>query len=233
MTIFLEKIFISQFGAINPPWIHKDVFYKLPFNFCDRWCERCNLSGICRVYQKEKEREKSFEETKKLLEKEIKRLKIIITDEDDKRFEAEEGRKNKLMKNNHLTQISKKLSYCLVKLVEDLHYYLFEETLKELKEPLEILTYYIHFFSVKIQRAILSEIEERQMKYEDSTYDSKNSAFLSYVAIVKIINSLKIISKFKNLHFQIKQKIKKLILLFEDLNGVLAGKFGLTLIKSL
>src|SRR3989338_6689444 len=100
---FIDKIFISQFGAIKPPWIHKEVFYKLPFNFCDRWCERCNLSGICRVYQKEKEQEKrfmkqgidpkstkamflsmteSFEETKKLLEKDMKRLKIKISKED-------------------------------------------------------------------------------------------------------------------------------------------------------
>jgi hypothetical protein len=46
----LEKIFLNQFGAIKPPWIDKDVFYKLPFNFCDRFCERCqfqkNLSGF-------------------------------------------------------------------------------------------------------------------------------------------------------------------------------------------
>lgn len=111
---FLDKIFISQFGAINPPWIHKEVFYKLPFNFCDRWCERCKLSGICRVYQKEKEQEKrfikqgidpkstkamflsmseSFEETKKLLEKDINRLKIKITKEDDIKFEKEVDKK--------------------------------------------------------------------------------------------------------------------------------------------
>ena len=251
-TSFLEKIFISQFGAIKPSWIHKEVFYKLPFNFCDRWCERCKLSGICRVYQKEKESEKrfikrfikqgidpksteamllhiseSFEETKKLLEKDMKRLKIKITKEDDIRFEKEEDKKDKLVENDQLTQISKKLCISLVKLVEDLRYYFLEETPREIKEPLKILNYYMSFFSVKIHRAILSNIEEKEMKYEDTTFDSKNSAFLSCVSIVKIINSLKTISNFKSLHPKISQKILNLISLFENLNFVLKERFNL------
>jgi len=245
---FLNKIFISQFGAINPPWIHKEVFYKLPFNFCDRWCERCNLSGICRVYQKEKESEKKFikqgidpksteamlfhisegfEETKKLLEKDMKRLKIKITKEDNMNFEKEEDKKDKLVENDELTKISKKLCLSLVKLVEDLHYYFLEETPIEIKEPLKILNYYMSFFSVKIHRAILSNIEEKEMKYEDTTFDSKNSAFLSCVSIVKIINSLKTISNFKSLHPKISQKILNLISLFENLNFVLKERFNL------
>jgi hypothetical protein len=46
----LEKIFLNQFGAIKLPWINKDVFYKLPFNFCDRFCERRQFQKICRVF---------------------------------------------------------------------------------------------------------------------------------------------------------------------------------------
>lgn len=245
---FLEKIFISQFGAINPPWIHKDVFYKLPFNFCDRWCERCKLSKICRVYQKEKEQEKrfikqgidpkstkaiflsmteSFEETKKLLEKDMKKLKIKITKEDNLKFEKEEDKKDKLVENDELTKISKKLCLSLVKLVEDLHYYFLEETPKEIKEPLEILNYYMLFFSVKIHRAIFSGIEEKEMKYEDSTFDSKNSAFLSYISVVKIINALKNISDYKNIDLNLNNKIAKYLSLFENLNSVLKERFDL------
>lgn len=246
-AFFLEKIFISQFGAINPLWIHKDVFYKLPFNFCDRWCERCNLSGICRVYQKEKESEKkfikqginpkstkamflsmteNFEETKKLLEKDMKRLKIKITKEDDIKFEKEEDKKDKLVKNDQLTQVSKKLAFKLVKLVEDLHYYFLEEIPKEIKEPLRIINYYILFFSVKIHRAILSDIEEKEMKYEDTTFDSKNSGFLSYVSIIKIINALKNISVYKNLDHNLRKKVIKYLSLFENLNLILKERFN-------
>lgn len=245
---FLNKIFISQFGAINPPWIHKDVFYKLPFNFCDRWCERCKLSNICRVYQKEKESQKrfikqridpkstkamflsmneSFAETKKLLEKDMKRLKI--TKEDDMMFEKEEDKKDKLVENDQLNQISKKLAFKLVKLAEDLHYYFLEETPREIKEPLKILNYYMLFFSVKINRAVFSGIEEKEMKYEDTTFDSKNSAFLSYVSIVKIINALRIISLHKNLDRDLSKKVIKYLSLFENLNLVLKERFDLDL----
>jgi hypothetical protein len=248
VSSLFTKIFINQSGAIKPPWIHKDTFYKLVFNFCDRWCERCKLSGICRVYQKEREREKrfikqgidpksweatfitvkeSFQETLILLEKEMKRLKIKITEEDSKRYEKEDKRKEKSAKNDRLYNVSLKLNYSLVKLVEDLNFYFLEEKPKNIEEPLEILSYYMHFISAKIHRAVLSEIEEKEMKYEDTTYDSKTSAFLSYVAIVKIINALKFISHLKNLYPKLHQKTKKLIPLFEELNGVLEERFEL------
>lgn len=245
----LTKIFINQFGAIKPPWIYKEVFYKLPFNFCDRWCERCKLSGICRVYQTEKEREKrfirqginpksweatfitvkeSFEETLMLLEKEMKRLKIKITEEDSRRYEKEDNRKEKSAENDRLYHVAVKLTYSLVKLVEDINFYFFEEKPKNIEEPLEILGYYMHFISAKIYRAILSAIEEKQMKYEDTTFDSKNSAFSACVAIVKITHALKNISHLKNVHQKLHQKTIKLIPLFEDVNGVLEERFSLS-----
>ena len=169
----------------------------------------------------------SFEETKKLLEKDMKRLKIKITKEDDIRFEKEEDKKDKLVENDQLTQISKKLCISLVKLVEDLHYYFLEETPIEIKEPLKILNYYMSFFSVKIHRAILSNIEEKEMKYEDTTFDSKNSAFLSYVSVVKIIDALKNISVYKKLDHNLRKKVIKHRSLFENLNFILKERFDL------
>lgn len=47
-----------MFGAIKPPWIDKEDFYRTPFNYCDRWCERCRLTEICRVF---KDQQKSRE----------------------------------------------------------------------------------------------------------------------------------------------------------------------------
>jgi len=173
----------------------------------------------------------SFEETKKLLEKDMKRLKIKITKEDDIKFEKKVDKKDKLVENDELAKISKKLCLLLVKLVEDLHYYFLEETPKEIKEPLRILNYYMLFFSVKIHRAILSDIEEKEMKYEDTTFDSKNSAFLSYVSITKIINALKNISVYKNLDHSLYKKIIKYLSLFKNLNLVLKERFCLEIIS--
>ncbi len=30
-----------------------DFFRKMPFNYCDRWCERCDYKNGCEVYQEE------------------------------------------------------------------------------------------------------------------------------------------------------------------------------------
>ena len=65
------------------------------------------------------------------------------------------------------------------------------------------------------------------MKYEDTTFDSKNSAFLSYVSIVKIINALKNISNYKNVDYNLNKKVVKYLYLFENLNLVLKERFDL------
>ena len=40
-----------MFGAVRPSWIDKEMFYRMPFNFCDRWCERCSLTFLCLVHK--------------------------------------------------------------------------------------------------------------------------------------------------------------------------------------
>jgi hypothetical protein len=237
----LEKIFLNQFGAIKPPWINKDVFYKLPFNFCDRFCERCQFQKICRVFLEEKKRQKKWQtmgvdpysnkavfislyetltQLKTLLEKDLERLNIKISKEDEIRIEKD-----------GLVLISKKLSYSLLKLLEDIFYFFEENTPKEIEEEIKILNFYLFFFSVKIQRAVLSEIEEKEMDYEDTTFDSKNSAFLSYVSIVKIINALQNLLLFKKFPESIYHKTKKLIKAFKSLNEVLYKKFNLQILS--
>jgi hypothetical protein len=114
--------------------------------------------------------------------------------------------------------ISKKLSYSLLKLLEDIFYFFEENIPKEIGEEIKIFNFYLSFFSVKIQRAVLSEIEEKEMDYEDSTFDSKNSAFLSYVSIVKIINVLQNLLLLRKFPRTIHHKTKKLIKAFKSLN---------------
>ena len=248
----LEKIFLNQFGAIKPPWINKDVFYKLPFNFCDRFCERCQFQKICRVFLEEKKRQKKWQtmgvdpysnkavfislyetltQLKTLLEKDLERLNIKISREDKIRIEKEEEIKEIMVEKDGLVLISKKLSYSLLKLLEDIFYFFEENIQKEIEEEIKILNFYLFFFSVKIQRAVLSEIEEKEMDYEDTTFDSKNSAFLSYVSIVKIINALQNLLLFKKFPESVYHKTKKLIKAFKNLNELLDTKFHLQILS--
>lgn len=244
---------IHQYGAIKPPWIHKDDFYKLPFNFCDRWCERCKLSGICRVYQDEKKRKKkfisqginpkswnatfmsiqeSFDKTFRLLDKEMKRRHIALTDEDDKKYSLMEEQKNQLVQSDHLTMIAKTLSYRLVKLIEDLQYYLLTEITNEQKDHIRIVSYYMHFFYIKICRALYSAIEDRETMCDDVTYDAKNSAFLSYAAITKIVNSLNIIMSYHKLHGRLRQRIMRFVGYLQGLSTELNQQFQLNFIAT-
>ena len=69
------------------------------------------------------------------------------------------------------------------------------------------------------------------MDYEDSTFDSKNSAFLSYVSIVKIINALQNLLLFKKFPESIYHKTKKLIKALKNLNELLDTKFHLQILS--
>jgi hypothetical protein len=169
---------------------------------------------------------------KTLLEKDLERLNIKISREDEIQIEKEEEIKEIMVEKDELVLISKKLSYSLLKLLEDIFYFFEENTPKEIEEEIKILNFYLFFFSVKIQRAVLSEIEEKEMDYEDTTFDSKNSAFLSYVSIVKIINALQNLLLFKKFPESIYHKTKKLIKAFKSLNEVLDKKFNLQILSA-
>lgn len=248
-STIINKVLVKQFGASKPPWVEKYLFYKLPFNYCDRWCERCRISAICRVYQVEKERDKRFikkgidpkstkamflslkesiEEVRKLLERDLKRFNIKVTEEDSKKYEAEEERTDRLVNNDRLTKIARKLCFSLVEATEDLHYYFQESQPNSLNEPFTILRYYIYFFYVKIQRAVDSENDD-EIDKEFSVIDAKNSAFLSYASIVKIINALKVISQNKRINHSIKQGLGNLIDSFKKLNVILEKRFNFNL----
>jgi hypothetical protein len=167
-----------------------------------------------------------------LLEKDLERLNIKISREDEIQIKKEEETKETMVEKDGLVLISKKLSYSLLKLLEDIFYFFEENIPKEIEEEIKILNFYLFFFSVKIQRAVLSEIEEKEMDYEDNTFDSKNSAFLSYVSIVKIINALQNLLLFKKFPRTIHHKTKKLIKAFKSLNEVLDKKFNLQILSA-
>lgn len=248
--LLVNPILPTQFGAIKPPWISTDTFYKLPFNFCDRWCERCKLKNICRVYQKEKEREKifirkgidpkgwkalfltmrnDFQEIRELLEKEIKRLKI--TKKDLEEAARVEDIKERNGKSDGLYKISLKISHELTKLLEDIHYYFldFDDFPQVIKESLDVVTYNVYFFTAKIYRAILSNSEDEDEEYK--TYDDKTSAFLAVISIMKIDNALKLLSEFSKMSSRLKHEVSKLRSLLASLNEILLGRFDISFEK--
>lgn len=193
-------------GAIRPPWIDKEMFYRMPFNFCDRWCERCYLGNRCRVYISEQAsrrkylRQKrdpdswecvfesikdSFEETKKLIEKGAKKWGFDISNIDDSDYQSPPEPED-------LPLYILFSNYCLKlkKLLRDLSIVPVGVDEKLLLENAHIISYYELLIPAKIYRAITSKIEEEEDE-EDKTKDSNTSAFI-------VVNSLKSISKALN-----------------------------------
>lgn len=216
------------------------MFYRMPFNFCDRWCERCELGAICKVRQKELLRKEkylkagedpylwkavfgdiyeSFAEVGKMLAKDLKRLGIT----------QEEIDKQPLRKEPNPTrfktyQIAHKLSIRIRKYLEDISW-LIEEKDDQVIDSAEILLYYNNFIVAKIFRAILSREEEKDMP-GDTTMDAKNSAFLTSNALTEMGDALQDMFASKQLK-NVKKETGQLIILIDSLNEIVLTEFGI------
>lgn len=146
-----------------------------PYNFCDRWCERCahEKQARCRLYQDEYERKltciaygrdpddsevtaeilkQQYEPIEKLLEKDIEEYQIEIGDIDDSEFKEYE-RQDELAKNDSLTQTAdqylKKSHIFLEKTFINP-----QEIVPALKYDFETVAWYHTLLFVKITRAL-------------------------------------------------------------------------------
>lgn len=193
-------------GAIRPPWVEKYLFYKLPFNYCDRWCERCQLTNICRVFKKEEQRKnkqliegknpdswesvfeaikEDFEEIRKMVESDAAFLGIDLKEVAQGHEEEEPD-----PENFSLYKIVKKFSKALIKAAEDLRIVPEDVDEQMIINNLEVISYYTSLLPAKTYRAITSKIEEENDPDDDLPPDSKNSAFILVNALDEINMSL-------------------------------------------
>lgn len=204
-------------GAVKPPWIHEEDFNKLPFNYCDRWCERCETRRNCRVYVMELERnakylargkdpksmesaletiEENFAMIGKMLEKDMKKWGIDPNNlpvEEEEEFNAEES---------DLYKMAFGISLKLKRILSDLQVIPEEADEDFIVESYEVINYYQLFLPPKIFRAVLSREEEKEME-NDCTFDAKNSAFLAGNALVAISQSLAELASYRPLKLSI------------------------------
>ena len=199
-------------GALKPPWVSKEVFYRLPFNFCDRWCEKCGLTGICRVFKDEaKSRRRflkrgkdpdsmecvlerikeTFEKIDKLLEEDMKRLGIRPEDID-------EGENSSFpnAEQSPLCRLTDKFSQKLEDLTGEAMIFLEETDQKIILDNFEIISHQRLLLPPKIYRATLSKWEEEKDK-EDTVFDSKTSAFIAINVLAEITEALLNLKEYK------------------------------------
>lgn len=199
------KIENEMAGAVRPPWIDKEDFYHLPFNYCDRWCERCGLTKICEVFQDEqKSREKwirqgkdpdsreyvfetveeNFKKAMELIEKGAKKWGIDLSKIDDSDYQPPPK-----PEKFPLFNLVEKFSKSLEKLLKDLEMVPIETDEGLVLENREVISHYCFLIPAKTYRALTSKLEEEKDK-DDQTFDSKTSAFIAVNGLISIGEAL-------------------------------------------
>lgn len=162
--------------AIRPPWITKKDYYRTPFNFCNRWCEHCELISICKVYQEnEKDRKRAIKEGKdpdsmefafevvhknlqktfKLLYKGAKRWGIDM-EKIEKNANDKDWNKAQDYHNDILYKTAVKLNKKIYDLLNKLEYVSVDPNTEILKRDAGIISWYNPLFVAKIARAFSS-----------------------------------------------------------------------------
>lgn len=195
----IKKSILNSFSENNIPEI---------YNFCDRWCEKCDFTSQCSAYLIEQEISLKdheydinneeywknlslmFEATIELLREKMKEMNIQPSD----------------MSNEYTTDERKSKEHPLLKLAgeygkdvhnwmeskkESLNTYLaaFYENGKEhtLREAIMVITWYQYFISAKIHRALGGLLKNKED--ETITYDMNGSAKIALIAIERSIGA--------------------------------------------
>ncbi|MFZ5365732.1 MAG: hypothetical protein ACOZBZ_00380 [Patescibacteria group bacterium] len=231
-------------GAIRPPWIDKKDFYHLPFNYCDRWCERCNLTEICKVFQDEqKSREKwikqgkdpdsweyvfvtvkeSFEKTMRLIEKGAKKWGIDLSKIDDSDYEPP-PEPEKFPLYNLVEKFSKRLE----KLLKNLEIVPIETNERLVLENMEVISHYQPLIRAKIYRALTSRLEdEKEKDPELRTFDAETSAFIVVNGLISVGEALANLAEHKPLR-PLRSKMVRLGKASLDLAKIINLEFNLS-----
>lgn len=183
-------------GAVRPPWITKEDFYRTPFNFCDRWCEWCHLTSICKVYREgENDRKQALREGKdpnsweftfevmqenlkkvgEMIARDAKRLGIDldqITHVTEKEYD-EYIEEQERLREHPLQKFSNKWSDNIHSFLKKFTEVPIEMSLVVAIEVREILEWYHTLIPAKVYRALDSDKREKEYPEDWRSYDEK------------------------------------------------------------
>lgn len=194
-------------GSNRPPWVDIQDYYRLPFNYCDHWCEKCRLTSECRVFKNEEKRKKKyskkgkdprsiecametmssvFEEVRQGLEKSAEKFGIDMKDID---YSTEE--EDPSPETFEIYQIAVRFNKAGKRILSDLQVVAEDANENLLVENAETIVYYNNAIPAKVYRAILSRSEEeKDLEIKESCPDARNSGFLLINWLDEIIKSL-------------------------------------------
>lgn len=217
----------------------KSKFEPGIFNYCDRWCEKCNKTDRCRLFymeEKNKKRVKKMGIDPDSAEGELARIKISLSDASKKikRLAEERGvnlsvvaaEKETIQKNRDKTDPSNLKPYKeAFALSEKIHKNAREFVVPNESEYLEAtdsLAWHQNLIFVKVARALRSKLESEQKTdmIEIDLDDSRKSAWVACRSAKICINSLETLKDYQDEQQDIVDELisdcEKLIICIED-----------------
>jgi hypothetical protein len=182
------------------------------YNYCDRWCERCQMTSRCLNFSMSDEESsdpetrdirnekfwnklsETFRETMELLRESAKEWGIDLDTLDYQEDEEDRKTKDAAVKNHLLSRAGRKYS----ELVED--WFKEKETLffeavsaardgVDLDEAVEVIRWYQYFICAKVMRAVRGLTEDEEKEDDEFPKDSDGSAKIALIAIDRSIGA--------------------------------------------
>ncbi len=188
------------------------------YNYCDRWCERCDFTDRCQNYSFLNEIMKEIEERERNPGNEISpgedEPDFPFDDDDDLPFGSYIDDDDDLDEENDLFSAQQKSErHPLVTLCEahsdeahdwlSRHYTDFEKNLTywlakghadDMSNGFEVFSYYNHFIHMKLQRAVSGYFE--QDSYEGADSDMNGSAKVALIALDRSLAALNLLKRY-------------------------------------
>lgn len=217
-------------GVIRPPWVPKDWFNRVPFNFCDHFGDKERLVLVCKICKQEMIRKAKYfalgkdpyENALEDVGKDLKKTLSLIC-KDAKKYgidlenlpDVEENQPD--FTSLKVYKVVKKYADQVERLIHALNIIPGEIDGILFDKAVDALVHSRHFICAKIYRALSSRWEELKDP-EDDLLDSKTSAFFAYVAIERNSRALLALAKHRPL-----LQLKRLNLEFADVSVELAS----------
>ncbi len=184
------------------------------YNYCDRWCERCQYTARCLNFASSEEefsdpetrdiQNKAFwgklsetlTETMELLKESAKEWGVDLEAVDDQESESLETIKAKRVasENHLLSRAAKEYSQRVENWFKDKET-LFFETAAAAREGIsldgavEVIRWYQYFICAKVIRAVHGKSEKEQERWDEFPSDSDGSAKIALIAIDRSIGA--------------------------------------------
>lgn len=189
------------------------------YNYCDRWCERCQVTARClnfatseeefsdpetRDIQNKafwKELSETFEETMELLKESAKEWGVDLEALDEKES-LETLKAARVASENHLlSRAAKKYTQRVEDWFKEKEGLFFETAAAaregvSLDEAVEVIRWYQYFICAKIIRAVHGKSEEKEEGWDEFPSDSDGSAKIALIAVDRSIDAWAVIQHY-------------------------------------